>query len=135
MLGLSTALRNARNDAVTALAGASALLRVYSGTRPATGASIGAAVLLAQLTMNATFAAASSTGVLTCNAITSQLSAAATGTGTWFRIMKADGVTHVMDGSVSTVSDGTGDMQLDSTSIVSGGQVAMSLARFTDGNP
>jgi len=131
-LGLSTTLRNARLDAVTAAAGANALLRLYNGARPATGGT--ATTLLAQLTMNATFAPPASAGQLVLNAIASQLSAAASGLATWFRIVKSDN-TFVMDGNVSTVAAGTGELRLDDTNIAQGGTVAMSSATFTDGNP
>jgi len=131
-LGINTTTRNAMMDTITTRAGGSALLRVYDGTRPATGGT--ATNLLAQLTCNATFAPGASSGVLTLNSIASATSAAATGTATWFRIVKSDGTTHVLDGSVSTQAAGTGDMQLDSTSIVLGGTVAISSATITCGN-
>lgn len=133
-LGLNVLLRNARLDQITAFVAASALLRIYSGTRPATAAAIGAAVLLAQLTCNATFAAASSSGVLTLNSIAPANSAAATGTAAWFRLVKADGTTFCFDGSCSTVAQGTGDLRLDDTNIVLGGTVAISSATVTEGN-
>lgn len=131
-IGLNSTLRNTRLDAITTRAGASALLRIYSGTRPATGGA--ETTLLAQLTCNATFAPAASGGVLTLNSIASQTSAANTGTATWFRIQSSGG-NHVLDGSVSTISAGTGDLQLDDTAIVAGGTVAVSSASFTEGNP
>jgi hypothetical protein len=131
-LGINVTTRNAMLDAITSRAGASALLRIYDGSRPATGGT--ATTLLAQLTCNATFAPGASSGVLTLNAIASATSAAATGTATWFRIVQSGGSTHVLDGSVSTVAAGTGDMQLDSTSIVLGGTVAISSATITAGN-
>jgi len=132
-LGLNPTIRNARLDAITAAAGGNALLRIYSGTRPATGGT--ATTLLAQLTMNATFAPAASGGVLTPNSITSTLSAAASGLASWFRIVKADGVTHVLAGSVSTQLAGTGDLRLDDSNIVLGGTVAVPTASITEGNP
>lgn len=132
-LGLATTLRNNRLDAITAFIAGSALLRIYSGTRPATGGT--ATTLLAQLTCNATFAPASSSGILTLNSISPATSAAATGTATWFRIVKADGTTFCLDGSVSTVAAGTGDLRLDDTAIVLGGTVAISSATLTEGNP
>jgi hypothetical protein len=132
-LGINVTTRNAMLDAITSRAGASALLRIYDGSRPATGGT--ATTLLAQLTCNATFAPGASSGVLTLNSIASATSAAATGTATWFRIVQSGGSTHVLDGSVSTVAAGTGDLQLDSTSIVLGGTVAVSSATITAGNP
>lgn len=134
-LGFNVLLRNARLDQITAFVAASALLRVYSGTRPATAGSIGAAVLLAQLTCNATFAPASSSGVLTLNSISPANSAAATGAATWFRLVKADGTTFCADGSCSTTAQGTGDLQLNDTNIVLGGTVAVSSGQLTEGNP
>jgi hypothetical protein len=132
-LGLNVAVRSAMLDTITARAGASALLRIYSGSRPATAGA--ETTILAQLTCNTTFAPAASSGVLTLNAISPATSAAATGTATWFRIYASNGTTHVLDGSVSTVAAGTGDMQLDSTSIVLGGTVAISSASITAPNP
>lgn len=132
-LGINVTTRNAMLDAITSRAGASALLRIYDGSRPATGGT--ATTLLAQLTCNATFAPGASGGVLTLNSIASATSAAATGTATWWRIVQSGGSTHVLDGSVSTVAAGTGDMQLDSTSIVLGGTVAISSGTITAGNP
>jgi hypothetical protein len=131
-IGLNATLRNTRLDAITTRAGASALLRIFSGARPATGGA--ETTLLAQLTCNATFAPAASGGVLTLNSIASQTSAAASGTATWFRIQSSGG-NIVLDGSVSTISAGTGDLQLDDTAIVAGGTVAISSASFTEGNP
>lgn len=131
-LGLNVTLRNNMLDEITARAGASAILRIYSGSQPATGGA--ETTILAQLTCNATFAPAASSGVLTLNSIASDTSANATGTATWFRIYQSDATTHVLDGTVSTVAAGTGDLQLDDTSIVLGGTVAISSATITAGN-
>lgn len=132
-IGLNSTLRNNRANQITSRAGANAILRIYSGTRPATGGA--ETTILAQLTCNATFAPSASGGVLTLNPISSDTSANATGTATWFRIYASDATTHVMDGSVSTIVAGTGDMQLDDVNIVLGGTVAISSATFTEGNP
>lgn len=132
-LGFVSALRNSRLDQITARAGPNAILRIYAGTRPATGGT--PTTLLAQLSCNSTFAPAASGGVLTLNSISPATSAAATGTATWFRIVQSDGSTHVTDGSVSTVAAGTGDLRLDDTNIVLGGTVAISSAQITEGNP
>lgn len=128
-VGMVTTLRNARLDAITTFIGASGKLRIYSGTRPATGGAI--TTLLAELTCNATFAPAASGGVLTLNAITSDSSADATGTATWGRFFKSDGTTIVMDCSVGT--SGT-DVILNTAAIVSGAVVACSSATITEGN-
>lgn len=128
-VGMVTALRNSRLDAITTFAGASGKLRIYSGARPATGGAI--TTLLAELTLNATFAPAASGGVLTLNAITQDSSADSTGTATWARIFKSDGTTIVLDCSVGTSA---ADIILNTTSIVAAAAVACTSATITEGN-
>ncbi len=103
-LQFSTALRNARLDAITTVAAGSGFLRLYDGT-PAVdcAASIGSSNLLAELVMNATSFAAAVAGVLTANSIAQDASANMSGTATWFRLWKSDGTTAVMQGTVGTV--------------------------------
>lgn len=126
-LGYSTTLRNAQLDNITSTVGASGLFRIYDGTRPATGGT--ATTLLVTLTLNSTFAPAASGGVLTLNSITSG-TAVATATATWFRILTS-GATFVIDGSVGTSG---ADLNLSTTSIVTGATVAISSATITAGN-
>lgn len=127
-LAFSTATRNAMLDAITTAIGSNGLVRIYDGSRPASGGT--ATNLLAQLALSTTAAAAASSGVLTLNAITNDSSADATGTATWFRIVTSGG-TFVIDGSVSTSGS---DLNLNTTSIVSGGPVAISSFTITAGN-
>lgn len=129
-LAYSSTIRNAMLDAITTAAGGSALLRIYDGTRPSTGGT--ATTLLAELTCNVTFAPGASGGVLTLNSITGDSSANATGTATWFRIVKSDGTTFVMDGNVGTSGS---DLNLTTTSIVATQPVSVSSFTITEGNP
>jgi hypothetical protein len=128
-LGYVAALRNAQLDAITTQCGASALLRIYSGTRPATGGT--ETTVLAGLVCNATFAPAASGGVLTLNAITADASADSSGTATWFRILTS-GATPKIDGDVGTSGS---DLNLNSTSITAGGTVSVTSFVITCGNP
>lgn len=127
--GYAVALRNAKLDAITTFVGASGKLRIYSGTRPATGGAI--TTLLVELTMNATFAPAASSGVLTANAITSG-TAVATGTATWARLFKSDGTTIALDLGVGTSGQ---EVTIATTSIVTSATVACSSLVITAGNP
>jgi hypothetical protein len=80
-------------------------LRIYSGTKPATAdTALSGNTLLAELRFNATSAPAAAGGVLTFNAITADSSADASGTASFFRALKSDGTTVVMDGTVGTAS-------------------------------
>ena len=126
---MATALRNARLDALTTFAGNGALLRIYDGSRPATGGT--ATNLLAQLTLGSPMAPAASGGVLTLNAITQDSAADATGTATWARIVKSDGTTHVCDLSVGTSG---ADINFATVAFVAGAVVQVTSASITEGN-
>src|SRR5690349_10691813 len=76
-------------------------LRIYSGTQPATAdTALSGNTLLAELRFNATAFPAASSGILTANAITSDTSADNTGTASFFRALKSDGTSVLMDGTV-----------------------------------
>ena len=128
-LGYAAALRNSRLQAIVDLAGANAKVRIYSGSRPATGGT--ATTQLAELTCGATLGTISA-GVLTFGAITQDTSADASGTASWFRVVKSDGTTHVMDGSCGTSGS---DMNMVTTSVTAGQPVSISSWTITESNP
>lgn len=119
---------SAAADAVTALLN-NGFLRVYDGAQAADAdTAIGAQVLLAELRFNATAYAAAVNGVATANAFTSDASANATGTASWFRALKSDGTTAVFDGTVGT---GTHDLVVATTSFVVGAVISCSSLTYT----
>ena len=119
---------NAAADAVVALAN-SGKVRIYDGTQPATAATaVSTQTLLAELTLaNPAFGAAVA-GVATANAITADSTADASGTATWFRLVKSDGTTVLWDGTVGT---GTHDLVINTTAIEAGANVAISALTYT----
>lgn len=127
-MGYVATLRNSMLNAITTAMGTSGLLRIYSGTRPATGGT--ETTKLAELPCSATFAPAASGGVLTVNSITTA-NAVASGTASWWRFCTSGG-TAVIDGACGT--SGT-DMVMTSTTITSGISVSCSSATITAGNP
>ena len=126
-LAFSTTLRDSRLDAIVTAIGTSGLVRIYDGSRPATGGA--ATTLLAELPLSAT-AGTVSGQVLTFSAITSDSSADATGTATWFRVTTSGG-TAVIDGDVGTSGS---DLNLNTTSIVTASSVAISSFTITEAN-
>lgn len=125
---ITTAARNAAADAVTALIGASGKIRIYSGTMPAdVNAALSGNTILADLALSATAFGAASSGVSTANAITTDSSADATGTATFFRILTSANAA-VIQGSVGTSGC---DLNLSSVSIVAGGSVAITSLTYT----
>lgn len=131
-LGFATTLRTARASQIVAAidAGAGAgKLRLYNGTRPATGGTV--TTLLAELTFSDPCGTVTN-GVLTFSAITSDASADNTGTATWFRIVDSTGA-FVLDGTI-TVTGGGGDITMTSTSIQAGVTVDATSLVFTEDN-
>lgn len=125
---LSAAAQNAAVDALVATIGASGKLRIYDGTIPTTpDTAIGAQVLLADLALSATAFAAASAGVATANAISSDTSADATGTASWFSLLTSANVRKI-DGSVGTSG---ANLNLNSTAIQVGAAVAVTSLTFT----
>jgi len=113
-LKMSNAAVNAEADALSALLN-TGYLRIYDGTQAADAdTAVGAQVLLAELRFSATAAPGAVAGVITFNAITDDTAANATGTATWYRCLKSDGTSVIMDGSVGTA---TSNLILNSTAI------------------
>jgi hypothetical protein len=127
--GYVTNLRNAQLDAITTFVGNAGKLRIYNGTQPATGGT--ATTLLAEFTLGSPFAPAASSATLSPT-LPSNVNGSATGTATWFRIVKSDGTTVCVDGTAGT--SGT-DLILSTTSIVSGSPVSITAWTITRGNP
>lgn len=124
---IADALREDMADAIVALLGSGATLKIYTGTKPAgPGTAIGAQVLLGTLTCSATFGTYSA-GVLTANAITQDSAADATGTAAWYRLATSGG-TALIDGEVGTSGS---DLNLNTLSIVTGGPISVSSFTYT----
>lgn len=131
-LGINVTIRNDRLNTLKAkidAGGAGGFLRIYDGTRPATGGA--ATTLLAELTFSYPCAPAPTGGVLTFSPIAADASANATGTATWCRITDSTGA-FVADGSVGTSG---ADYNLNTTSIAAGIQVSCTSAVINEGNP
>lgn len=130
---VSAARRAAMLNTITAAA-SSGILRIYSGTQPTdTDTAVGAQVVLAELTMNATAfgsatSVASTDSVLTANSITPDSSANATGTAAWFRLWDSAGTVPLIDGTVGTSA---ADLIINSVSISAGAAVSASSLTFT----
>lgn len=134
-LGLATALRNARldliRDAIDAGAGPGTL-KIYTGTRPATGGALSGNTLLGTLTFADPCAPNAADGVLTFSAITQDAAADASGTATWARVADSAGA-FVLDLSVGATGSGA-DIELNTTNIVTGGPISITSATLTEGN-
>ena len=124
---LANATVNAEAGAVTALLH-NGYVRIYDGTQPASAdTAISGHHLLAELRFaNPAFGTPTS-GVATANPIAG-VTAAGTGTATWFRLLQSDGSTVVMDGSAGTTGS---NLTLNSTAIQTGATVSIASFTFT----
>lgn len=128
MASITTAQASRAADAVCARAN-NGSLRIYDGTPPANaGTALSSNTLLANLAMGATAFGAASAGVATANAISDDTSADATGTATFFRVMETDGTTVVFQGTVGTSG---AELNLNTVSIIAGGEVSVSSLTYT----
>lgn len=126
---LSNAAVNAEADALARLLD-NGYRRIYSGTKPATAdTALDGNTLLAELRFANPCAPAATNGVLTFT-INNDTAANNDGTATFYRDFKSDGTTAVLDGTVGTTGS-TSNLELNTTTIVTGQQVAVTSATHT----
>lgn len=135
---INTAARNAAADAVAALVNGGTgpgVIRIYTGTQPATPATSPTGTLLAEFTLSDPAFAAASSGSAALDvtpALTDQGLAA--GTAGWFRVLDSTEAAGtglgVLDGDV-TATGGGGDMELNTTTISVGVDVEITSGSIT----
>lgn len=128
---LAVSTRNARLDAIETDAGVSAILKIRTGAQPADCGTADSGTILATLDLPADWMAAASGGTKVKSGTWQEISADATGTAVHFRLYKTDGTTCIMQGSCGI---GTGDLQLDNTSIATSQVVTVTSFVLTDAN-
>jgi len=128
---LSVAVRNARLDAIETTIGATAVLKIRSGSVPADCATADAGTVLATLTLPSDWMAAASSGSKAKSGTWQDTSADATGTAAHFRIYDSGGTVCGLQG---TVGVGSGDLQVDSVSFTAGQSFSITGFTLTDAN-
>lgn len=130
---LSTAVRNARLDAIETTIGASAVMKIRTGAQPANCGTADSGTVLATLTLPSDWLAAAASGSKALSGTWQDASADATGTAAHFRIYDSGGTTCHMQGTV-TATGGGGDMTVDSTSFTATQSFTVTAFTLTDGN-
>ena len=130
---LSTAVRNARLDAIESTIGTSAILKIRTGAAPATCATADSGTVLATVNLPSDWMAAASSGAKALSGTWQDTSADATGTAAHFRIYDSGGTTCGIQGTV-TATGGGGDMTVDNTSFATGQSFTVTAFTLTDGN-
>ena len=129
----SAAVRNARLDAVETATGATAVLKIRTGTVPATVATADAGTVLATLTLPSDWMAAASAGAKAKAGTWEDTSADAAGTAAHFRLYASDGTTAHIQGTV-TATGGGGDMTVDNVVFALAQAFTVTAFTLTDGN-
>lgn len=130
---LSAAVRNARLDAIETAIGASAILKIRTGSPPANLAAAASGTVLATVNLPSDWLAAASGGSKAKSGTWEDASADATGVAAHFEITASDGSTRHMQGTVTATGDG-GDMTVDNTSFAAGQAFTVTSFSLTDGN-
>jgi hypothetical protein len=128
----SVAVRNAQLDAIESTVGTSAILKLRSGTKPATCATADSGTVVATLSLPADWMAAASggsKGLLGTWQDASADNANAGGAMHW-RIYASDGTTCHMQGTV-TVTGGGGEIELQNLNITAGQAINITAFNIT----
>lgn len=132
-LQYSVTVRNAQLDALEAAIGTSAIVKIRTGSVPATCATADSGTVLATVNCPSDYMAAASSGSKAKTGTWEDTSADATGTAAHFRMYASDGTTCHVQGTV-TVTGGGGDMTVDNTSFASGQNFTVTGFTITAGN-
>lgn len=132
-LQASTTVRNAMLDAIETAIGASPIMRIRTGTVPATPATADSGTVLATLTLPSDWMAAASGGSKVLAGTWQDTSADATGTAAHFRIYDSGGTVCHLQGTV-TATGGGGDMTVDNTSFAATQAFTVTTFTLTAGN-
>jgi hypothetical protein len=130
---LSVAVRNGRLDSIETTIGASAVLKIRTGSPPASCAAADSGTVIATINLPTDWMAAASGGTKSKSGTWDDTSADNSGTAAHFRVYAFDGVTCGLQGTVTSIGGG-GDMEIDNVSVVAGQYITVSSFNLTDGN-
>lgn len=130
-LQYSTAVRNAKLDAIETTIGTAPLLKIYTGSVPANCAAAATGTVLVTMTLPSDWMANAASGSKSLSGTWEDTSADASGTAGYFRIYDSGGTTCHLQG---TVGQGSGDLSLDNTNIATGQDVKINTFTLSDNN-
>lgn len=129
-LQFSTAYRNALLDQFETTTGTSAILRIRTGSAPATCATADAGTVLSTVNLPSDWMAAAASGSKALSGTWQDASADAAGTAAHFRLYDSAGTTCHMQGTV-TATGGGGDMTVDNAVFAAGQQFTVTTFTLT----
>lgn len=130
---LSTAIRNARLDAIETVLGTSPIMTLRSGAQPANCAAANGGTVVATINLPSDWMSAASGGAKAMLGTWEDTAADNSGTVAHFRIHDSTGTTCGMQGSV-TLTGGGGDLTLDAVVVNAGQDIKITSFSLTDAN-
>lgn len=130
---LSTAVRNARLDALETAIGTDPVLKIRTGGPPANCAAADTGSVLATLTLPTDWMAAAASGSKAKAGTWQDASADGDGTAAHFRLYDSGGATCHLQGTV-TAAGGGGDLIVQNTSFATGQDFSITAFTLSDGN-
>ena len=131
---LSTAVRNARLDAIETAVGTAAVVKLRTGAQPANCATADSGTAVASWTLASDWMAAASSGSKAFSSVPLATVGLAAGTAAHYRVYASDGTTCHMQGTV-TATGGGGDMTIDNVVVAVSQAINITGWTITDGNP
>lgn len=120
----SVSVRNAQLDALESTIGTSAVLKLRTGTAPATCATADSGTVVATMSLPSDWLAAASSGSKAKSGTWQDTSADNAGTVAHFRIYASDGTTCHVQGTVTATGD-DGDITLDGVVVAAGQSITI----------
>lgn len=133
-LKYSVTVRNARLDAIETTVGTSAILKIRTGAPPANCAAADSGTVLSTVNLPSDWMAAAASGEKSKSGTWEDLSADASGTAAHFRVYDSGGSTCHVQGTITTVAVGTGDMLVDNDVFAAGQNFTVSSFKITSAN-
>ncbi len=130
-VNLATANCQTRAAALNTAIGTSAIFQIYTGSAPTNADTAVSGTLLVTLTGSVSAFGVASAGVITLNTVTAG-TAGATGTAGYCRILTSGSV-KMLD--LTNIGTSGADINLNSTSITSGGTVSITSGTLTEAYP
>ncbi len=128
---LGTTYRNALLDQFETTVGTAPILTIRTGAAPANCGTANSGTVLATLTLPSDWMSAASGGVKALLGTWQDTSADAAGTAAHFRIHDSSATTCHMQGTITSVLTGTGDMLLDNAVLAAGQSFSITTFSLT----
>ena len=130
----STAVRNARLDAIDTTISTAAVLKMFTGSPPSSTGVADSGTKISSMNLPTDWLSNAANGSKTLLGTWQDTSTVGSGTIGYFRIYASNGTTVGMQGTVSS-NGGSGDLKLNNNVVDVGQTISITTFTLTEGNP